>query len=688
MEQSTSVEELRRLLWEERRARQKAEEERRKAEEEKQKAVEEKQKAEEERDQTKTTFQEYLDLCHIHFSKRLLVQLDRSRSTKGTVTSPKGGCYPKRLLPWEGFAEGQRRRFDDVYGFFHSPSGSPKLFTSRRTLEELGQALCDRVFASEDDLRPHQQLSVEYPVGKIINVLSTMERAPERFRVGRWMRFENHTNTLDEEDEEVQERLEALGLSTEDGKPSRPVAADRICVYRDVEDKNSLSYLIEYKPPHKLRGTDIEKGLRPMDLEREVVHEYRIPKDLEKRKQHDADRKVASVVTQTFDYMIHSGLEYSYLSTGKAFIFLKVEEADPTTVFYHRIMLDGDQREARTGAANGNENFQNGRVMGRASYPRRLTIRNGPRRPRRPNSRANKPANLVRSFNLRTRPTGRSRCNEDETLAYTHSDEDSSSETELGDKETPVRSNRMAPTLVEASTNSPISSQSGNQTREYCTQACLLGLVRRTALDEGCPNVSAHRAGRYGREHRITVEKLRRLGARGNLFRITLASRGYTFVGKGTIAVYVPDLQHESCIYQQLEKRQGHRAPVYLGNIGLVEPWVDIGVEIVHMLLMSWCGEVAKPSDVPDLDGEILRLVEEIRQMGVEHGDVRGPNILWNPQQQKLMAVDFERSYVVAPTFRPPLQGLSPNKQSRQPLGDGKTRRQKRRSMEGTYQIG
>jgi len=104
--------------------------------------------------------------------------------------------------------------------------------------------------------------------------------------------------------------------------------------------------LIEYKPAHKLPETDLEKGLRAMNVHREVVQEYRIPTDKEKRQQYDVDKKVAFAVTQTFDYMIKSGLEYSYLSTGKAFIFLWVKEADPTTVLYHLITADGGRQMA------------------------------------------------------------------------------------------------------------------------------------------------------------------------------------------------------------------------------------------------------------------------------------------------------------------------------------------------------
>ena len=33
--------------------------------------------------------------------------------------------------------------------------------------------------------------------------------------------------------------------------------------------------------------------------------------------------------------MIDNGLEYSYISTGQAFVFLRVLEDDPTTVYYY-----------------------------------------------------------------------------------------------------------------------------------------------------------------------------------------------------------------------------------------------------------------------------------------------------------------------------------------------------------------
>jgi hypothetical protein len=43
---------------------------------------------------------------------------------------------------------------------------------------------------------------------------------------------------------------------------------------------------------------------------------------------------VAAVLTQTFHYMIQCGLEYSYITTGEAFVFLRIKEEDPTTLYY------------------------------------------------------------------------------------------------------------------------------------------------------------------------------------------------------------------------------------------------------------------------------------------------------------------------------------------------------------------
>jgi hypothetical protein len=204
----------------------------------------------------------------------------------------------------------------------------------------------------------------------------------------------------------------------------------------------------------------------------------------------------------------------------------------------------------------------------------------------------------------------------------------------------------------------------------YCTQGCLLGLVRGNDLDENCPNVSLHRQGGDGVGHAIDVGTFARLiqtqlkealhldqdceplgiqGARGALFKVTLAAYGYTVVGKGTVKAFMPDLLHEGKIYQRLTRLQGTAVPVYLENINLIEWYYpDVRVRILHMLLMSWGSNLAEEDesikDSSEVQKEIKRTMTEVRRAGVDQMDVRSSNLLWNREAQRVMLIDFERA--------------------------------------------
>jgi hypothetical protein len=60
-----------------------------------------------------------------------------------------------------------------------------------------------------------------------------------------------------------------------------------------------------------------------------------------------------------------------------------------------------------------------------------------------------------------------------------------------------------------------------------------------------------------------------------------------------------------------------------------------------------------------DIDAETTCAVTKLRWHGVEHHDVRPPNVLWNPEGGYIMLVDLERSEVLM--REPALQELSPN---------------------------
>ena len=81
------------------------------------------------------------------------------------------------------------------------------------------------------------------------------------------------------------------------------------------------------------------------------------------------------------------------------------------------------------------------------------------------------------------------------------------------------------------------------------------------------------------------------------------------------------------------------------------------------MLLMSWVGEQADKDSVSslrcDIGEEISCAVTKLRYHGVEHRDVRPPNVLWNSNSGNIMLVDFERSEILKRAST--LQEISPN---------------------------
>ena len=61
-----------------------------------------------------------------------------------------------------------------------------------------------------------------------------------------------------------------------------------------------------------------------------------------------------------------------------------------------------------------------------------------------------------------------------------------------------------------------------------------------------------------------------------------------------------------------------------------------------------------------DIEVETNRVVTKLREYGVEHSDVRPPNVLWNQQIRNMVLVDFERSKILKQV--PVLQETSPNR--------------------------
>jgi len=210
--------------------------------------------------------------------------------------------------------------------------------------------------------------------------------------------------------------------------------------------------------------------------------------------------------------------------------------------------------------------------------------------------------------------------------------------------------------------------------RDYCTQTCLLGLKDGLALDKNCPNVDSHRTADCGKRYPIeanefvplVLEQLRenpykgckavdwrsdsgKNGRIGYLFKLELAPYGYTFVAKGTESGYLYRLQHERSVYARLRSLQGFVVPAFLG---IVSPSIGYRLptaEVVHMMLMSWGGEVATRMGLPNLTEEVARSLNAVRREGVVHNDERAPNMLWNEERRCVMVIDFDCTDVLPP---------------------------------------
>lgn len=189
------------------------------------------------------------------------------------------------------------------------------------------------------------------------------------------------------------------------------------------------------------------------------------------------------------------------------------------------------------------------------------------------------------------------------------------------------------------------------------------------------------------------IEKLQIGGARGVLFKVTLLAYGYTFISKGTVKAFIKDLEHEAAVYERLRPIQGVRVPVFLGAIDL-RPlgkvyYYDHRVYIVHMTFLSWGGYTLSSAEAKTVSTQSLResaicSVRAIHGQGVQHNDIRAPNMLFNQELHGVMLIDFERAKLLEMP-RPALLPAAPNKRARDPGDSGKdfTKRVKKMLEEG-----
>ncbi|KAI4192605.1 MAG: hypothetical protein LQ346_004235 [Caloplaca aetnensis] len=667
----------------------------------------------------RSTMLELLDACHKHFDALFTVELNPRKSTAGAITKPDGKVHPAWLKPWLDFPRLQSDTFQRAQDQLHPPgSAAKRQFHALKTIEEQAEGLQGLRINSEAKLRTWQNSYVDPYVKQLCGALGANVSYPPT------------PHALVPDPYDILYPPPATSVPESSRPAPKSVNADQFCVYRHFEgDQELLSHVVELKAPHKMRGDILRNSVMNeaiIDVAK-VRDKYFIPIDRDEKAVDHGQRLLAAATTQTYDYMLECGCLYGCIVTGETLVFLKIDEEDTTTLYYH---IADPFREAEGESFQGFQPsktsvaqaltfflmaspsipYSQGWVQRAKAAAQVWTVDHGKISPEKtPKKRRKQLAKLDRkdiSYSksrpstsnrspVKTRSRNQQGCNPAGSGAA-QGDQDSSDDDydeEPHDITSPSKQPAARQTAYvskgqgnQQASCSQTSSQK-QQKRPYCTQACMLGLVQQGPVDEACPNAAYHPRGEGGTSHALTAPKLCELlrqqlartmdqdiedlglqGARGMAFKLSLASHGYTVIGKATIDFYVPELIHERRVYQRLRGLQGSLVPVCLGDIDLVHPWYCPGTHLVHMLLLSYGGEPIREIRAED-EARVTQFETALRTLGVRHADTRPENTLWNREIGQLMFIDFERSFMtgkVPSDFKIPTRGTKKRKAEEQ----------------------
>ncbi|KAG6247019.1 hypothetical protein E4U24_003383 [Claviceps purpurea] len=379
-----------------------------------------------------------------------------------------------------------------------------------------------------------------------------------------------------------------------------------------------------------------------------------------------AEAWVYHAIVYLYNHLLESGSESGILITGQAMVFLQVKLDDPGTLYYHISEPCHDIAEACEEAAA----FLS--VVGQCVAFTMMALQTRKLKSRQPlqEIRLQMHKTLPKwgqpsGSPLEGAPPGLSPPEDaiNASARYSSSTEEMNTERQSDQTEPGTKLNELS--------GLNRGTEYRAQDWPYCTQRCLLGLVRGELLDSKCPNVMLHCQGeadshsRHPINHSDCLSLLRDqfkhsldegitydgiFGSFSMLFKVTLLAYGYTFVSKGTISTLVERLKNEAKMYQQLEPIQGTHVPVFLGTIDLrtMDKSYSVywGVDVVHMIFLSWGGRHIDPREMARLEIPMSRLVElEQAEKGVLHSDVRWRNILFNSETNGIMMINFERAH-------------------------------------------
>ncbi|TWU72509.1 hypothetical protein ED733_002562 [Metarhizium rileyi] len=581
----------------------------------------------------KTTLAEYLHNCHFDLYQKLRLAQDSNSSTD--------------------LATSRQDQFDKIVGI----CGQQRLFNQEGTTRDNGTIFERSEARSEMDIFHFETIAVEYRTWDILDAIWSNERSCQEYqsrnlRFGSGPRnFNNLGKDSGAQDKRERVRQEPNGSGTRTG----------------LDGIESLAFIHIYITAHNFAVQHLEAALAKetlfMDVhERTQTDGYSTDSTMEVEKREEA--RVARALIRVFNYMLLHGVRYGYVTTGKSRVFLYYDEEEPLVLRWHLCLPEKVVAQTRSAAVEASQ-LSLTTLAQLASFCL-VSL--------------SSPALTGRWLGMAVDRAGRVLKKWKEE-AYEYKDPATppghGRQSERGDAggEGGEGGEGGGDSSGQQTQNDGADSSSSAPTKEYCTQACLLGLKSGCGeLDDKCPNVAFHRVAGSAR-HAINATQFtdlmgeqlrqdayqgcdalisqRKFGATGVLFKLELVEFGYTFVGKGTIPKCLGHLEHESSIYQRLVELQGEVVPVHLGMVSLASGYLlPGGARVMHMMMMSWGGELAAKATLPDLESETQRSMRTIFSHGVYHNDEREPNLLWNSERGRVMVIDFDCSKLLPPPKR------------------------------------
>ncbi|KAJ9484629.1 hypothetical protein VN97_g8746 [Penicillium thymicola] len=663
-----TIAELRRQLEEERKAREEAE----------------RLQGEAERRLQPNTLFRLLDRCHDSLSQAIRVETDATLTTQGDATDPVDRLYPNRIVPWLDFPQLQEqvwRKFDRTAAFTSRP-----LFPSDTQIDYVVTNIQNKPIYSEASLLNFERDTVDNFVEMVIKELRDDEVFRDEFGIQGQVTFYDRANPSESslknsleqmnlQDVRTPKRLantrpgrgRGRGRGAAQGKKRdgtvrrRNRRADQFCVHLVADERQIPVYAVEFKAPHKVTTPELVAGLHQIDLARDVIGQEGDTFEFY------ATCLVAAVVTQIFSYMIDSGVQYGYICTGEAFVFLHIPKDDPTVVQYflcipnQDVQADDEWRLHRTAI---------GQEVEYLDVLRKIpeTLRKDP------------PASNYRPSHWKLEPKthntrSRARCQPDMSTPKHSSTEGSGSDEESHSPSVAAAArsrsscgrgnNRQSAKESESTragrSNKQTSRKDGQSIRPYCTIACVRGMVNRGPLDKECPNWKLHGGQRHSmgpqeftrRLHRQLArnrdhgfEQLHVCGRTGYLIKATLLLHGYTVIIKATTTEKKHLLQAEVGNYRYLSSLQGHQIPVCLGTFTPRVAYWYHGKLMAQMMVLSWSGtrlqHVINDENSSFFYGERDKALTVLRSHGVVHRDSEWRNMLWDDLGGRLFIIDLE----------------------------------------------